>query len=66
MKAHGRAEEGGRETGGDSSLSGCADGDRGRTDGRDGGIKRCNHSIVLIERPTGRKREKERIAWRFG
>ena len=29
----------------------------GRTDGRDGGIKRCDHSIVLIERPTGRKRE---------
>ena len=32
----------------------------GRTDGRDGGIKRCNHSIVLIERPTGRKRERAR------
>ena len=60
----GGGRERGEESGGDSSLSGCADGDRGRTDGRDGGIKRCNHSIVLIERPTGRK--KERIAWRFG
>ena len=60
MKAHGRESGGGKERSGDSSLSGCADGDRGRTDGRDGGIKRCNHSIVLIERPTGRKRERAR------
>ena len=62
MKAHGRerAEEGRREAVIPPSVAVQTVTAGGRTDGRDGGIKRCNHSIVLIERPTGRKRERAR------